>query len=549
MGFPSPTPGNQTGVGSTNAQTNTQTTTQTGNQTSPTGGKGGGYGENPYATAQPQTPSQNEADNLSYKPLGGNVFGYNMNRLASRMDPSASLPPPQQASTTPPQYQPFSFDQSTIDYVKNAFGGKGGGAAEEPQAPSFSEPEPKITETETNPFGDQFNRFDDRFSALEERLNQIAAGGGSGSTSGAATDEIVDTGETTFDLPEKFEEFKVGQTAAEKAAADAKAAEEKAKIDPTTGEPRYQFGTYEDYDPSKLVGFSKQQVSQLYGQKLTQSKADVAEARRMQKAAKTPEEITAANRALVDANKRLADYTAAQKQAISQVGKTGYQTREGIATSTKAAADAKAKAAEDAAAKKKAEADAKAKASEDAAAKKKADADAKAKASADAAAKKKAEADAKAKADADKKAADADKKAADAAKKKADADAKAKADEDKKAADAAKKKADADAKAKADADKKAADAAKKKADADAKAKADADKKAADAAKKAEADAKKKAEADAKAKAAADKKAAEAAKKAEAAATKAAAKTTKKNAAGGVIHKGMSSNLKKQLGTR
>jgi outer membrane protein OmpA-like peptidoglycan-associated protein len=176
---------------------------------------------------------------------------------------------------------------------------------------------------------------------------------------------------------------------------------------------------------------------------------------------------------------------------------------EEIAKAAAAEADAKAKDEADAAA---AEADAKAKAEADAAA---AEADAKAKAEADAVA---AEADAKAKAEADAAAAEADAKAkaeADAAA--AEADAKAKAEAEAAAAEAdAKAKAEADAAA-AEADAKAkaeAEAAAAEADANAKAEADAAAAEADAKAKAEAEAAA-AEADAKAKAEADAAAAEA----------------------------------------
>lgn len=53
-------------------------------------------GQNPYATSQPQ--SQNEAQR--FQPYTGTAYGYNLNRLASKLDPSATLPPAQQTSNT-----------------------------------------------------------------------------------------------------------------------------------------------------------------------------------------------------------------------------------------------------------------------------------------------------------------------------------------------------------------------------------------------------------------------------------------------------------------
>lgn len=109
------------------------------------GGKGGGMGAGPQlqqpsqaSTNQPQTTQPQTTQpqpSQRYQPTGGNVFGYNMGRLASRMDPSASLPGAniqQQPQYQPPQYQP-EYQPQQGGY-QGSLGGKGGGrGAYEPQ--------------------------------------------------------------------------------------------------------------------------------------------------------------------------------------------------------------------------------------------------------------------------------------------------------------------------------------------------------------------------------------------------------------------------------
>jgi len=109
------------------------------------GGKGGGTGAAPQlqqpsqaSTNQPQTTQPQTTQPQPpqrYQPTGGNVFGYNMGRLASRMDPSASLPGAniqQQPQYQPPQYQP-EYQPQQGGY-QGSLGGKGGGrGAYEPQ--------------------------------------------------------------------------------------------------------------------------------------------------------------------------------------------------------------------------------------------------------------------------------------------------------------------------------------------------------------------------------------------------------------------------------
>lgn len=106
MGFSASAPMGQTGVGSA--------TTQSANMPAPTGGKGGGFGtptQTGFGMQQPQ-PQR-------YQPMGGNIYGYNMQRLARQMDPSATLPQQQQTYTQP----------GFVDYGYNvpSYGGKGGG--------------------------------------------------------------------------------------------------------------------------------------------------------------------------------------------------------------------------------------------------------------------------------------------------------------------------------------------------------------------------------------------------------------------------------------
>ena len=99
-GFGQTGTGQQTGVGASPS---------TSGQTQPTGsqygGKGGGLGLNPYA---PQRQDTSTAPQQAYLPMGGTAFGYNMQRLAQRMDPSSTLPgeyQPPQPQQQQPQYQ------------------------------------------------------------------------------------------------------------------------------------------------------------------------------------------------------------------------------------------------------------------------------------------------------------------------------------------------------------------------------------------------------------------------------------------------------------
>ena len=316
---------------------------------------------------------------------------------------------------------------------------------------------------------------------------------------------------------------------------------------------KYQYGTYTAPTTEQLSGLSsKANISAYYAAQANKASADIAQAKKDLAAAQKAGDIsgmTAAQKAQSDALQRQAAIAKDQKQTLSQIGKTGYQTTEQIQTGKDTAAQTAFDKAISSAKLtsyttptnntdvKTITTAAKTQANEAAAAQKAVDAAQKAGASQakiaelqKVAAAQKAEAD---KAAADKAAADkaaTDKAAADkAAAQKAAADKAAadKAARDKAAADKATAQKAAEEKAAAD---KAA--AQKAAQEKAAAKKAADEKA--AAEKAAAQ-----------KAAAEKTAAAKAAKAQTAAAKNPAKPMAK---GGtvIVHKGMTSNLKKQL---
>jgi hypothetical protein len=426
------------------------------------GGKGGGAG----AAPQLQQPSQSSTSQPQrYQPTGGNVFGYNMNRLASRMDPSASLPGENTQQQQQPQYQAqdtFQPQYQPQDTFQGSFGGKGGGRRG--YEPDFFEPQyqqqyQQPPQQQQNPFTPQQPQYDDKFAALQSQLDKLLSQQQAGAKP-AADSELSDTGEAISKFDKGREETGVGSQsyvpedatlspedvrkgqADSKAAADASAA----KIDPATGKEKYQYGTYTAATTEQLSGLSsKANISSYYNTQANKAKSDVAQAGRDLAAAQKSGDIAAMTRAREvqsEALKRQAAIAKDQKQALSQIGKTGYQTTEQIQAAQKAQSDAAAKAAADKAASQKAAAD---KIAADKAAAQKAATD---KAAADKAARDKAAADkiAAQKAAADKavakKAADkaaADKIAADkaAAKKAADEKAAAKKAADKAAKDQA----------------------------------------------------------------------------------------------------------------
>lgn len=271
--------GGQTGVGSSSTQSN-----------APTGGKGGGFStptsaQNPYASSQPQQPQTQQ-----YQPMGGNVFGYNMARLSSQMDPSATLPAPQQPMGQQPQYTQYEMGQPG---PRDSFGGKGGGMGGYgdyfgfgPQEPSFFQPVQggEFQTQQPNPFDQGFDAQQERVSQLERQLADL--------TSRQQTQaQERDTGEVVADLPEPFEEFGVGKTPEETAAAEA------AK-QPT---PDYEFSKRVRYTPEQLADLKRADIRALYKADIKKQQADVAELKKRLKAATTPEDKLAIRKKL-DAN-------------------------------------------------------------------------------------------------------------------------------------------------------------------------------------------------------------------------------------------------------
>jgi len=229
--------GGSTGVGSSPTQTDNQQTT------APTGGKGGSIPQgmqqpmqnmmqNPYASTQPQ---QQQA----YRPFGGDAFGYNMARLSRQMDPSATLPAPQQASTF---QQPSAYQtQEDISPMGGKGGGMGGYGMFGPQPPQFFGAEPQGQyRTQVEPY----NPFDQGFDARTERLNQLERQ--YQDLIQRAQNQPQDTGEKMADLPEAYENgpdgmnLNIGQSEEETAAETAAAAAAPAPTPPPPPPRTYQ---------------------------------------------------------------------------------------------------------------------------------------------------------------------------------------------------------------------------------------------------------------------------------------------------------------------
>jgi len=324
------------------------------------GGKGGGAGAGP----QLQQPSQSSTSQPQrYQPTGGNVFGYNMNRLASRMDPSASLPgdmtqqqPQYQAQDTfQPQYQPQ-------DTFQSSFGGKGGGRGA--YEPDFFEPQyQQQPQQQQNPFAEKQSQYESQISSLQDRLDKLISQQQAGAKP-AADSELSDTGEAISKFDKGREETGVGSQSyvpedatlspedVRKGQADSKAAADTAaaKIDPATGKPKYQFGTYNSYTSEQLTGLDKNQINSLYKGSATAASKDIAQAKKDVKNAKTPEQMKAANATLEAANKRAAQIKTDQKATQTQMGRAKVYSAPVAATpapapTTSAAAPAPAPAA------------------------------------------------------------------------------------------------------------------------------------------------------------------------------------------------------------
>lgn len=276
--------GGQTGVGSSSTQSN-----------APTGGKGGGMStptmaQNPYASTQPQ-----QAQPQPYQPMGGNVFGYNMTRLARQMDPSATLPTqqPQQTPSTQTQQPaqtggkgggqpgifgiPQEFEPFAIDAIARSYG-------YQPYEPSFFQPQQGMPQQQEDPFDRGYDPQAERMAQLERQLADL--------TSRQQTQaQEQDTGEVVADLPEAFEEFGVGETPQEVAAEEAA----------TQPNPDYEFTKRVRYTPEQLANLKRADIRALYKADIKKQQADVAELRKRLKAATTPEEKLAIRKKL-DAN-------------------------------------------------------------------------------------------------------------------------------------------------------------------------------------------------------------------------------------------------------
>lgn len=183
------------------------------------------------------------------------------------------------------------------------------------ELPADLEPIEPYTTSPSDPFSRGYDPVADRQAQEERTAADLAA---------RMERQVEDTGETLYDLPESYEEFGVGVTPEEREERERLAAEEAANRPPTTPSG-YQFGTYTPFNPEDLVGFNKNQINTLFKQQMSVADKDLAEAKKMQKAAKTPQEIRAANTALQEATTRRNQISNDMKAAVKRVGKTGYQ--------------------------------------------------------------------------------------------------------------------------------------------------------------------------------------------------------------------------------
>jgi hypothetical protein len=317
------------------------------------GGKGGGAGAGPQlqqpsqsSTTQSQTPQR-------YQPTGPNIFGYNMNRLASRMDPSASLPG-DNTQQQQPQYQEMPIPQS----FQGSFGGKGGGRGAyepdffEPQyQPQYPQQYPQQyqqqPQQQQNPFAEKQSQYESQISSLQDRLDKLISQQQAGAKP-AADSELSDTGEDIYAMDPGRTATGVGEESfvpedatlspedvqeAQQTKADT-AATEAAKIDPATGKPKYQFGTYVAPTTEQLSGLStKSNITAYYKSQATKASQDLAQAKKdLANANKSGniEARIAAQAAVNEATSRQRTIATDQKRTLSQVGKTGYQTTEQI---------------------------------------------------------------------------------------------------------------------------------------------------------------------------------------------------------------------------
>jgi hypothetical protein len=257
------------------------------------------------------------------------------------MDPSASLPgdnTQQQPQYQPPQYQPQYQPQNNY---QNPFGGKGGGYSpkffdeHDNQPPPASRPQRKDTTAKTAD-----TTTDSEIKDTGEAVSTMDPGR---TATGVGTKAFVPKDATLTDQQVR----------------DAQANQPKpVQIDPATGKPKYQYGTYTAATTEQLSSLSnKENIGAFYTAQANKAKADIAQAKLDLAAAQKSGDISAmmaAQKAQSDALQRQTSIANDQKQALGQIGKTGYQTTEQIQTAQKAAAD---KAAADKAAADKAAAD------------------------------------------------------------------------------------------------------------------------------------------------------------------------------------------------
>jgi hypothetical protein len=278
------------------------------------------------------------------------------------MDPSASLPgdntqqQPQYQQQYQPQYQPQ-------DTFQGSFGGKGGGRGA--YEPNFFEPQQQPQyqqqpQQQQNPFAEKQSQYESQISSLQAQLdklqNQQTGTKPAADTTGAkpaADSELHDTGEAVTNMDPTRTKMGAGTQSFvdsgtlsnedisksqkdSKAAADAAAA----KIDPATGKPKYQYGTYKSYTPEQLSGLSRTDINKLYKTNATTASKDVAQAKQDVKNAKTIDEMKAANATLEAANKRVAQIKADQKTTQTQMGKAKVYSAPVAATPAPATAPA-----------------------------------------------------------------------------------------------------------------------------------------------------------------------------------------------------------------
>ena len=242
------------GVGQTTGQTGVGTTASTTGQTQQAGygGKGGGQATQPQATPLAQ-PGQSSTAQASPSPVfGGNALGYNMSRLAQRMDPSATLPQAPQASTAPAQTQPAPTggkgggygDLAQLPEVQDFLGqltqqpqqqpyGVTGAQTYDPNAYyGMQQPAAQMQPPMENPFANQMQQYQQQMQDMQnmyqQQLNALRQ----------QMSEMQDTGAQVYELGPGYEELTNATTTAEQEqAAEAEASK------PVTPAPKEKITT------------------------------------------------------------------------------------------------------------------------------------------------------------------------------------------------------------------------------------------------------------------------------------------------------------------